>query len=100
MENLPCSRVVHNYRWKPYKFDKRLLLRNNARLAKVWMDNYAKFYFEWKAPDMVSGVLVLQWQQIMLFSTSRTESLGVLTLGFRGHGQQFSIIAVRNPSLL
>ena len=46
MEILPCSRVGHVYHGQPYKINATALDRNKARVAKVWMDDYSKFYFE------------------------------------------------------
>lgn len=49
MEIVPCSRVGHIFRKKlPYSWRNGIgqLNRNKLRLAKVWMDEYSKFFQE------------------------------------------------------
>lgn len=48
LEIIPCSHVGHIFRSKsPYKWRPGVdvLKKNNMRLAAVWMDDYAKYYF-------------------------------------------------------
>ena len=48
LEIIPCSKVGHIFRSKsPYKWrtGKNVVQINSIRLAKVWMDDYAKFYY-------------------------------------------------------
>ena len=48
LEIIPCSKVGHIFRSKsPYKWrtGKDVVKINTIRLAKVWMDEYADFYF-------------------------------------------------------
>ena len=49
MEIVPCSRVGHVFRNSvPYSFPsdrKATVLRNLARVAHVWMDEYKDFFF-------------------------------------------------------
>ncbi|XP_055856085.1 putative polypeptide N-acetylgalactosaminyltransferase 9 [Episyrphus balteatus] len=49
LEILPCSRVGHLFRDKsPYKWKsgENVIKKNNFRLAEVWMDEYAKYYYQ------------------------------------------------------
>lgn len=49
LEIVPCSHVGHIYRIKsPYKWipGKDTLTRNNIRLAEVWMDEFALYYYQ------------------------------------------------------
>lgn len=54
LEIVPCSRVGHYFRLLPYTFnndDKQAVkIRNNIRIAEVWMDEY-KPYFELFIPS-------------------------------------------------
>jgi polypeptide N-acetylgalactosaminyltransferase len=48
LEMIPCSHVGHIFRKKsPYKWRKGVdvLRKNTIRLAEVWVDEYAKFYY-------------------------------------------------------
>lgn len=50
LEILPCSHVGHVFRGSsPYKWGKaaagETIRRNSIRLAEVWMDEYAAFYY-------------------------------------------------------
>ena len=49
LELLPCSRVGHIFRKsQPYSFPDGVdntLVRNNMRLAEVWMDSYKEHYY-------------------------------------------------------
>ena len=49
LEIVPCSRVGHVFRSSvPYTFPsdrRRTVLRNLARAARVWMDDYSRFFF-------------------------------------------------------
>lgn len=55
LELIPCSRVGHIFRKRqPYSFPGGVdivLVRNNMRLAEVWMDEYKEFYYS-KRPDV------------------------------------------------
>ncbi|XP_026492247.2 putative polypeptide N-acetylgalactosaminyltransferase 9 [Vanessa tameamea] len=47
LEIIPCSHVGHIFRDKfPYHTTKGSLKRNSVRLAEVWLDEYANFYFQ------------------------------------------------------
>lgn len=55
LEIVPCSHVGHVFRKRsPYKWRKgvNVLKKNSIRLAKVWMDDYAKYYFDRIGPDL------------------------------------------------
>ncbi|KAM3962661.1 putative polypeptide N-acetylgalactosaminyltransferase 9 [Aphomia sociella] len=46
LEIVPCSHVGHVFRKRvPYKGEKGSLRKNLVRLAEVWMDDYAKYYY-------------------------------------------------------
>ena len=55
LEIIPCSRVGHIFRKRqPYSFPggvDQILVRNNMRLAEVWMDEYKEHYYA-KRPDI------------------------------------------------
>ena len=55
LELIPCSRVGHIFRKRqPYTFPggiDTVLVKNNMRLAEVWMDEYKKYYYR-KRPDI------------------------------------------------
>ena|SRR5690349_16477710 len=49
LEIVPCSQVGHIFRKKsPYKWRPGVNVsrKNSIRLAKVWMDEYARFYYQ------------------------------------------------------
>ncbi|XP_028967856.1 putative polypeptide N-acetylgalactosaminyltransferase 9 [Galendromus occidentalis] len=55
LEIVPCSHVGHVFRKRsPYKWLKgvNVLKKNSVRLAKVWMDEYAQYYFDRIGPDL------------------------------------------------
>ena len=48
LEIIPCSHVGHIFRKRsPYKWrsNVNVVLRNNVRLAEVWLDDYKKYYY-------------------------------------------------------
>ena len=55
LEIIPCSRVGHIFRKRqPYTFPggvDQILVRNNMRLAEVWMDEYKEHYYD-KRPEI------------------------------------------------
>ncbi|KAF9415403.1 hypothetical protein HW555_006930 [Spodoptera exigua] len=47
LEIVPCSHVGHIFKNRiPYKDTQKIISRNHVRLAKVWLDEYAKYFFE------------------------------------------------------
>ncbi|KAI8436609.1 hypothetical protein MSG28_010121 [Choristoneura fumiferana] len=47
LEIVPCSHVGHVFRRRfPYKVHKEEIQKNLVRLAEVWMDDYAKYFYE------------------------------------------------------
>ncbi|XP_065200239.1 putative polypeptide N-acetylgalactosaminyltransferase 9 isoform X2 [Planococcus citri] len=55
LEIVPCSHVGHIFRKRsPYKWRSgvNVLKKNSIRLAKVWMDDYAKYYFQRIGSDL------------------------------------------------
>ena len=57
LELIPCSRVGHIFRKRqPYTFPggvDQILVKNNRRLAEVWMDEYKQHYYA-KRPDIAN----------------------------------------------
>lgn len=55
LELIPCSRVGHIFRKRqPYTFPggvDKILIKNNMRLAEVWMDEYKEHFYA-KRPDI------------------------------------------------
>ena len=47
IEILPCSRVGHVFRtWSPYNTEGKQILRNNIRVAEVWLDGFKYIFFD------------------------------------------------------
>lgn len=47
LEIVPCSRVGHHFRTLPYSFNgdkNEVKIRNNIRIAKIWMDEYKPYF--------------------------------------------------------
>lgn len=54
LEIVPCSRVGHVFRSKtPYKWRSGVdaFRRNSVRLAEVWLDEYAQYFYERTGPN-------------------------------------------------
>ena len=44
---VPCSHVGHIFRPKlPYEFPRDIIFKNVQRIADVWMDDYAKYFYQ------------------------------------------------------
>ncbi|XP_050669507.1 putative polypeptide N-acetylgalactosaminyltransferase 9 [Leptidea sinapis] len=47
LEIVPCSRVGHVFRKKfPYRNKRGSFKKNSVRVAKVWLDDYAKYFYQ------------------------------------------------------
>ena len=59
LEIVLCSHVGHIFRKRsPYKWQNgvNVLKKNSVRVAEVWMDEYAKYYYDRFNNDLVSRV--------------------------------------------
>jgi len=69
LEIVPCSHVGHIFRKRsPYKWRSgvNVLKKNSVRLAEVWLDDYAKYYYQRIGNDLVSGSLTCYWEDLLL----------------------------------
>lgn len=69
LEIVPCSHVGHVFRKRsPYKWRKgvNVLKKNSIRLAKVWMDEYARYYFERMGSELVRMNILVDFFFIFL----------------------------------
>jgi len=82
LEIVLCSHVGHIFRKRsPYKWRTgvNVVKKNAIRVAEVWMDDYAKYYYDRFNNDLVSPVLD-SWYKIWLKITSFYMNCDVISL--------------------
>jgi len=74
-----CSHVGHIFRKRsPYKWRNgvNVVKKNSIRVATVWMDEYAKYYYDRFSNDLVSLVsdryYEQQWRVALFYTNVRT----------------------------
>lgn len=94
LEIIPCSHVGHVFRDKsPYSFPggvAKIVNKNAARVAEVWMDAWKDFFYEMNPGSIVSPQLPI----IFRFPSFTTSHKPLLTpcWAYCRHGYRFSVL--------